>query len=176
MLKQRSKEVRYVFERLGDIKNSSLEKDCFDIIYSVSVLEHIPHQLMPNVFDHMIYLLKPGGCLLHCVDIPIYSTSFSSEFNIDLLKRQILTMEEAANLRSSTSWKNFFIEYFKDKLEIDSKILFPNELASAVDSDIVLETPEVVYLFYPPNRKAKQYRRLGTLCFKIQKEIVKDGS
>lgn len=62
-------EVKYVLERLGDPGKSSLPIDYFDVIYSLSVLEHVPTQIMPAVWEHMDSLLKPGGEMLHAVDI-----------------------------------------------------------------------------------------------------------
>ncbi|MBM3152683.1 MAG: class I SAM-dependent methyltransferase [Chloroflexi bacterium] len=62
-------DVKYVLERLGDPANSSLPEGTFDVIYSLSVLEHIPGASLPAVWRHMDRLLKPGGELLHAVDI-----------------------------------------------------------------------------------------------------------
>lgn len=62
-------EVNYVLERLGDPSKSSLPTGYFDLIYSLSVLEHVPPQFMPSVLKHMDLLLKPGGEMLHAVDL-----------------------------------------------------------------------------------------------------------
>jgi hypothetical protein len=62
-------EVKYVIERLGDPQNSSLPCGYFDVIYSISVLEHVPQAITPAVWKHMDLLLKPGGEMLHAVDI-----------------------------------------------------------------------------------------------------------
>jgi hypothetical protein len=62
-------EVKYLMERLGDPEKSSLPRGYFDVVYSISVLEHIPQSITPAVWRHMDTLLKPGGEMLHAVDI-----------------------------------------------------------------------------------------------------------
>jgi 2-polyprenyl-3-methyl-5-hydroxy-6-metoxy-1,4-benzoquinol methylase len=62
-------QVRFVLERLGDIKRSSLPENYFDCIYSASTLEHIPTSLISDVWRHMDILLKPGGVMLHALDL-----------------------------------------------------------------------------------------------------------
>lgn len=62
-------EIRYVLERLGNPEKSSLPAGFFDVIYSLSVLEHVPAEIMPLVWRHMDILLKPGGEMLHAVDL-----------------------------------------------------------------------------------------------------------
>lgn len=62
-------EVRYVLERLGDPDRSSLPAGSFDCIYSASTLEHVPNDLLGDVWRHMDLLLRPGGEMLHAVDL-----------------------------------------------------------------------------------------------------------
>lgn len=62
-------EVKYILERLGDPSKSSIPTGYFDVIYSLSVLEHVPSQIMPAVWRHMDLLLKPGGEMLHAIDV-----------------------------------------------------------------------------------------------------------
>jgi ubiquinone/menaquinone biosynthesis C-methylase UbiE len=69
-------DVKYVLERLGD-KKSSLPENYFDVIYSLSALEHVPGELTASVWAHMDRLLKPGGELIHAIDMP-----FPSNFGI----------------------------------------------------------------------------------------------
>ena len=67
--------IRYVRERLGEIESSSLPSNYFDIIYSVSALEHVPPKMLVPVWEHMGALLRDGGELLHGVDIRLPSGS-----------------------------------------------------------------------------------------------------
>ncbi len=62
-------EVKYVIERLGNPQKSSLPLGYFDVIYSISALEHVPLTMTPAVWKHMDLLLKPGGVMLHSVDL-----------------------------------------------------------------------------------------------------------
>jgi hypothetical protein len=62
-------EIRYVLERLGNPEKSSLPAGYFDVVYSLSVLEHVPARVMPAVWRHMDSLLKPGGEMLHAIDL-----------------------------------------------------------------------------------------------------------
>ncbi len=68
---QRNPEVTYVLERLGDPQRSSLPAGYFDCIYSASAIEHVPPSQLRSVFRHMDYLLRPGGEMLHAVDIAL---------------------------------------------------------------------------------------------------------
>lgn len=61
--------VKYVLERLGEPNSSSLEPCSFDVIISASALEHVPDRQMPKVWRHMDLLLKPGGEMVHAVDL-----------------------------------------------------------------------------------------------------------
>lgn len=62
-------ETRYILERLGDVEHSTLPEHYFDVIYSASALEHVPAALTPAVWKHMLKLIKPGGQLIHAMDI-----------------------------------------------------------------------------------------------------------
>ena len=64
-------QVKYVLERLGDIEKSSLPHNYFDCIYSASALEHVPPRMAEKVWNHMDRLLKPGGVMLHAVDMKL---------------------------------------------------------------------------------------------------------
>jgi SAM-dependent methyltransferase len=81
-------EIKFVLERLGDQEKSSLPAGTFDTIYSVSTLEHVPYEPTPAVWQHMDTLLKPGGEMLHTIDLP-----FPSNFGLKgLLKVFILEL------------------------------------------------------------------------------------
>jgi len=62
-------ETRYILERVGNPETSSLPKGYFDVVYSASALEHVPADLTPAVWLHMLDLLKPGGELIHALDV-----------------------------------------------------------------------------------------------------------
>jgi len=64
-------EVNFVLERLGHPSSSSLEPGSFDVIVSASALEHVPPALVEDVWRHMDLLLKPGGKMLHAIDVKL---------------------------------------------------------------------------------------------------------
>lgn len=61
--------VKYVMERLGQPTSSSLLPGSFDVIISASALEHVPDVKMADVWRHMDLLLRPGGEMVHAVDL-----------------------------------------------------------------------------------------------------------
>jgi 2-polyprenyl-3-methyl-5-hydroxy-6-metoxy-1,4-benzoquinol methylase len=72
--------VEFVRERLGNPASSSLSDSSFDVIFSASALEHVPGALAPRVWNHMDRLLKPGGVMLHAIDI-----GFASNYSLPRL-------------------------------------------------------------------------------------------
>jgi hypothetical protein len=66
-------QVKFVLERVGDPLQSSLSQEYFDIVYSISVLEHVPYELTPAVWKHLGLLVRPGGELIHAIDVPFAS-------------------------------------------------------------------------------------------------------
>jgi len=46
----------------------ALGNEKFDAIYSISVLEHIPHDRLPGLFEGIGLFLGPRGQSIHCVD------------------------------------------------------------------------------------------------------------
>ena len=46
-----------------------LKPDFFDIIFSVSVVEHVPTKELPNFFKDCKRILKPGGKMIHLIDV-----------------------------------------------------------------------------------------------------------
>jgi SAM-dependent methyltransferase len=73
----RNPQVKYVLERLGDPSKSSLPAGYFDVIYSISALEHVPGAMQADVWRQMDSLLRPGGGLIHAVDV-----DFPSNFGL----------------------------------------------------------------------------------------------
>jgi len=62
-------EVHYVIGRIGDENLTELPHGSFDVIISASALEHVPRGDIVKVWSHMDKLLKPGGLMLHGLDI-----------------------------------------------------------------------------------------------------------
>ncbi len=62
-------EIHYVIGRIGQNKLEEIPQQYFDVIYSASALEHVPVRHVESLWRHMDLLLKPGGNMLHGLDI-----------------------------------------------------------------------------------------------------------
>ena len=62
-------EVRYVVGRLGPGQRPDLPERYFDYVVSASTLEHVPADEFGEVWRHMDRLLRPGGDMLHAIDV-----------------------------------------------------------------------------------------------------------
>lgn len=61
--------VRNISAYLGE-RSSELAPDSFDIIFSISVVEHVGGQEALDAFHgDQLRILKPGGIFMHAIDI-----------------------------------------------------------------------------------------------------------
>ena len=178
-LKSKYPSVKYVFERAGEGGNN-VPLDYFDCVYTVSTLEHIPWNDMKKVFDHMCKMLKPGGRMLHCVDLSIplgiHKTSDAKGILLGTVGyslyhkiKEIIQSVKKPYLKTINGWWRFLTKYFGYDLRITC-IKPPGYIKSTLDTDIVKETADVVYNYYPPNGRAKAYKPSGTFVFIIEKQ------
>lgn len=58
---------RHVFRAMGDT-SEDLADASFDVVYSISVIEHVDTADFPRVFGDMARVLRPGGRMIHLVD------------------------------------------------------------------------------------------------------------
>lgn len=63
--------VRFVRTFMGDF-DPALADASFDVLFSISVIEHVPDEDLAPAFADMARLLKPGGRLLHAIDLYLY--------------------------------------------------------------------------------------------------------
>ena len=111
--------IHYVFGRLGGGRIPELSGNSFDLIYSVSTLEHIPMVEMASVFDHMFDVLGPNGYMVHAIDIT---------------KLQL------------SEWQIFLANYFKE-YGVEPAVFAIRNLDEISDEDPpLLESVEVEYL------------------------------
>ena len=152
----------------------------FDCVYTVSTLEHISWNNMKKVFDHMCKMLKPGGRMLHCVDVPIpLGVHKSSDakgvflgtvgYSLYRKSKELIQSVERPYLGTINGWWRFIRQYFGHSLKITCKRP-PGYIKSTLNTDIVKETPDVIYNFYPPNNSAKTYKPSGTFVFILEKQ------
>lgn len=56
---------------LGDF-DPRLADASFDAVFSISVLEHVPDDRLADCFADMARILRPGGVMLHAIDLYIF--------------------------------------------------------------------------------------------------------
>lgn len=65
-----------------------LNPNFFDIIFSISVVEHVPNKELPNFFQDCQRILKPGGKMIHLIDIYLEdSLEENTKFILPKLRR-----------------------------------------------------------------------------------------
>ena len=72
------KNVKNIRCWIGDSKKF-IQDETFDVIFSVSVVEHIPTNAMTGFIEDCARILKPGGLMIHAVDL--YMTEPDYIFN-----------------------------------------------------------------------------------------------
>ena len=65
---QRRRRTKFVRGLLGSY-NPELPDAYFDLVFSMSVLEHVPWEEKDDVYADMFRILKPGGWIAHSIDV-----------------------------------------------------------------------------------------------------------
>lgn len=152
--------VKYVLERFGTF-SPQYPDAYFDRIFTVSTLEHIPYHHRLAVLKDMHRCLRPGGRQLHTIDIP---TSTPNRTLIAALidKFPILNKVIGTRFLAIRSW----IEIIKTS-GVRITVPIPNPI-QLMDRRILVESPDVVYRFWPPNNTPKPYRPTASLLLIIE--------
>lgn len=151
--------VNYRFENFRP--GSSYQSGYFDRIFTVSTLEHIPPKDRLGVLRDMHRSLAPGGLELHTVDITIPKPSHlmaSAAAELVRLGRLI----DRFYTNSIGAWTRLFRQSgvrFETKLPATTRLL---------DRGVLVESPDVVYRFYPPMDSPKPYRPHASLLLIIE--------
>ncbi|OGW40592.1 MAG: hypothetical protein A2Y97_05035 [Nitrospirae bacterium RBG_13_39_12] len=150
-------QIKYVFEPFGNFSDKYPDQH-FDRIFSVSTLEHIPSEHRLTVFKDMHRCLKTGGMELHTIDI-------SNVGPEKIIMSSIVERIPILNKRCCSEIQ-YWIEIIKDSgVKIVTKI--PSSF-QILDRRILVESPDVVYRFYPPNEAPKPYSPNVSLLFVIE--------
>ncbi len=80
--------VRNVLAYLGDF-SSDLPADYFDIVFSVSVVEHIETDLLESFFRDIARVLKPGGRTFHAIDAYVFDRERFDEPHAAYTRRRL---------------------------------------------------------------------------------------
>lgn len=77
---EENKNINIISETVGEYKLANYY-NFFDIIFSISVIEHIPFPDLNSFLDEQYKLLKPGGTAIHCVDF--YLPTDKNKFDLN---------------------------------------------------------------------------------------------
>jgi SAM-dependent methyltransferase len=141
-------QVKYVLERLGDPEASSLPEQYFDCIYSASTLEHVPKEYLASVWRHMDRLLKPGGCMLHAVDLGLRTRRGMLSISKSLLLEWVFPllparMRQEYSMHTPRLYAYNSLEALGNNSHATRRL--PNTLQAALDPSIMLESPKTFY-------------------------------
>jgi SAM-dependent methyltransferase len=151
--------VTYSFTRLGRYSDQ-LPTGSFDCVFSISTLEHIPPEQMPDVLADMHRLLAPGGVELHTIDVSVGRPK--------TLAAQWLA-EKIPPLRRLDSRLQHGIARWIDLFKRSGAAISTRipSVSTLLDRRILVESPDVVFRFYPPNEAPKPYAPAASLLIVI---------
>jgi len=69
--------VRIAEAFLGEFSDA-LPTSRFDVVFSISVLEHVPTANLADLFKDCARVLKPGGRMLHAIDMYLLTPAYSN--------------------------------------------------------------------------------------------------
>ena len=81
------KSVRIVRDYMGNF-NAGIPDNAFDYVISVSAIEHSPDSALPDVMRDSCRVLKPGGKMLHAIDVYLFD-SLGQHKHADVVQRRI---------------------------------------------------------------------------------------
>ena len=176
-LQEKHPQVRYVFERMGR-PSSTIPESYFDVVFSVSTLEHIPAANIPAVFTHMDRCLRPGGLSYHTIDVPIPIRPFGRSrwrgiaglimYSLGRRLYRLRASLESPYLKEAEGWRKFLTQQYPQLVKA-TPTHFPSMLEAALDPDILTEPIDVIYQHYfKRNREREQFPKIGSLVIKLR--------
>ena len=91
--------AQFVRGYLGDF-NSELPDSYFDMLISVSVLEHVPSENTRRVYADAFRVLRPGGCIVSSIDCP---TRKSAKWDLKCMREAGFIMPSRPDLMIRTN-------------------------------------------------------------------------
>jgi hypothetical protein len=161
-LPEKNKGVKYIFENFGTF-SKQYQDNSFDRIFSISTLEHIPYNYRLDVFQDMNRCLKSGGKQIHTIDIQTSPL-------INILKQGIIKKYPFSKLflGKTSSEIDLWVDIMKNS-GVKVNLRIPNPI-NLLNREILVESPDVVYRFYPPNNSPSKYLPTASLLVIIEKE------
>lgn len=68
--------VKLIRSYMGEF-DAAIPDNYFDVVFSISVVEHVPKDFLEKFFSDCYRILKPGGIMLHAIDL--YVSDFPTE-------------------------------------------------------------------------------------------------
>lgn len=152
--------VRYSFHRMGNY-SPEIPARYFDRIFSVSTLEHIQRPYRLDVLKDMHRCLAPRGIELHTIDVSVPQ--------VRRLFAQWASRLAPVVQRLDRRFQNDIDEWLG--LFSRSGVLITSKAPSLLrllDRATLVESPDVVYRFYPPVDSPKPYRPGASLLLVIE--------
>lgn len=88
--------------------DETLPSNYFDVVFSISVVEHVPNANLDNFFADCCRILKPGGILIHAIDL--YISDEPEDIQVIKLYRQALKKLEFEWFTPPQATKNVTFE------------------------------------------------------------------
>jgi hypothetical protein len=159
-LPQMHPDLKYVFERFGSY-SEKYPDSYFDRIFTVSTLEHIPHEPCLSVLKDMHRCLRRGGSELHTIDIP----TSSPKSTVAAAAGHLIPLLRSIGPQLSSPIATWIDLIQASGVRIKARIPNPLQL---LDRQILVESPDVVYRFYQPNNAPKPYSPSASMLLIIQ--------
>jgi len=151
-------EVKYSFENFG-VFSDTHPSGHFDRIFSVSTLEHIDWDNRLKVLKDMNRCLAPGGRQLHSIDIA------TATLRTTLFRSIADRLPAVGPLKRKQSEVKRWINLLRESgINITADI---PDISSLLNRETLVESPDVVYRFYPPNEAPKPYHPAASLLLII---------
>ncbi|MFH2104575.1 MAG: methyltransferase domain-containing protein [Chloroflexota bacterium] len=168
-------EIKFVLERIGHPENSAYPEKYFDVVYSISALEHVPDRLAPAVWHHMARLIKPDGELIHAIDLP-----FPSNGGLKLLLKIIafdminMLLPEKIRLEYLRISPLNYVSVVCSTLGIPRKSFSKSALRAirmALDPEVVAESYEHTLNRITKDDPDTRYQRAGSLLIHLKSKV-----
>ena len=167
-------EIHYVLEYIGEESKSSLPLNAFDVVYSASVMEHVPAAFTPAVWKHMERLLKPGGELIHAVDVPYPSnggfTRLLVKYLLDVFNPLVPSSYRLAHhLTTPSNYVGLVCEALRMRRP---KLSALNAWRMCLDPEVLTESYEHgMNRILKDQMKGYRYQRVGSLLMRLKKTV-----
>jgi SAM-dependent methyltransferase len=167
-------ELRFVRERVGNPALSSLPEEYFDVVYSVSTMEHVPNELTPAVWQHMARLVKPGGDLIHAIDLSFPSNGGPKRIlkSIALDSFGFLLPQSVRKKYLKATPKNY-LSFILTSLDMaDRSRPELDALRMSLDPEVVAESYSHGLNRILKDNENYRYRRIGSLLVHLRARSV----